>query len=67
MLITWGGFFVSGATVWIFIEMTTSTWSPFWISVPTPVTWETWTAIARRPFGSASVTLVSTPELTKNE
>ena len=64
---TWPLFTGSGITVWIFIEITTSTWSPFWISVPTPVTCETWTAIPRRPFGSASVTLVSTPELTKNE
>ncbi len=66
-LMTWPLLTGSGITFWIFIEITTSTWSPFWIRVPTPVTWETWTAIARRPRGSPSVTLASTPELTKNE
>src|ERR1700690_3470232 len=66
-LMTWPLLTGSGITFWIFIEITTSTWSPFWISVPTPVTWDTWIAIARRPRGSSSVMLASVPELLKNE
>ncbi len=50
---------------WTATETITSTLSPVWMSVPTPVTWSTWTAIARRPFGMLSVTFTAAPDSVK--